>query len=86
MAKLGQVTRDIIRAINAQAEIQSKLVKGLLFAIIDILLGAKSITCTLYGIWGMNFTKNVVFKKNSFFFITFNFQFFHVITLLHHRP
>ena len=57
----------------------SKLVEGSLFAIIDLLLGAKFIA--LYLIWrvGDDFHKKSQIKKiYSFIFFTFNF--FHVNT------
>ena len=65
---------DLIRLINC-----SKLVERNLFAIIGLLQGTKS----LYGVWGYGFHKKfqILEKKYSFFFISFNCLMF--LLLLH---
>ena len=81
MANLGQLTRDILYfalLMRKQRFIPlkncSKLVEGCLFAITDLLLGAKSFTFVLYmACEGMILTKNLKLKKNSLIFLTFNF-------------
>ena len=67
------VSRDLIRLRK-----RSKLVERSLFAIIDLLHGAKSIVLILYGVWGDNFHRNLFnffFRKIffSFHFIFLNF-------------
>ena len=74
MANLGQLKRDMFRAINEQGDLirlrnRSKLVEGKLFAIVDFLKGAKSIT--LYFKWreGVDFyQKSQNFNFFSFFY------------------
>ena len=82
MANLGQLTRDIFRAINELIRLRnrSKLVQGILYAIIDLLIGAKS--GTLYFIWrvGDTFFYKIQFKIKTYF-ILLRLFFFHVITL-----
>ena len=84
LTNLGQLRRDIFCAI-IRLKNHSKLVEGSLFAIIDLLLGAKFIS--LYFIrraGGYHFHKKISNwkKKKSFSFTTFNF-----FTLLQlHRP
>ena len=78
MANLGQLTSNILRTINASTLLRNraKLVEGSLFALIDLLTGAKFIT--LYFKWraGDEFTKNLSFflkKKFYLFLLPINF-------------
>ena len=55
---------------------RSKLVKRSLFAIIDLLQGAKSIVLNLNGVWGDDFQKKISnFRKKIFHFILFHLIF-----------
>ena len=53
-----------------------------MFVIFDLLQGAKSIFCTLYGVWGDDFHKKfqVLEFFFAFYFVTFNFL---ILLLLH---
>ena len=81
LTNLGQLTRDIFRAIDALAEIlfrlinRSKLVERSLFALIDLLQETKSIF--LYFIWrvGDDFHKKFQILEEKIYFILFRLIF-----------
>ena len=70
LTNLGQLTRNLIRRIN-----RFKLVERSLFAIIDLLQGAKS--NFLYFIWRVGgwFKKNQILEEKKFHFVLWNLFF-----------